>query len=102
MCYSVLSVRSLQKFKLNIANTVITQENSSLLSMNTSDLLDLFQLDEDQPRLQDKDASDKPVNSGAASKGLKNVLEALPALWNEEDYKSEYDIQSFVQSLQPK
>lgn len=35
---------SLQKFKLNLANTVISQENSSLLSMNTSDLLDLFQL----------------------------------------------------------
>lgn len=35
---------SLQKFKLNIANTVISQENSSLLSMNTSDLLELFQL----------------------------------------------------------
>ena len=37
-------VCSLQKFKLNLANTVISQENSSLLSMNTSDLLDLFQL----------------------------------------------------------
>jgi len=37
---------SLQKFKLNIANTVISQENSSLLSMNTSELLDLFQLSE--------------------------------------------------------
>ncbi len=37
---------SLQKFKLNIANTVITQENSSLTSMGTSDLLDLFQLSE--------------------------------------------------------
>ena len=35
---------SLQKFKLNLANTVISQENSSLLSMNTSELLDLFQL----------------------------------------------------------
>ena len=35
---------SLQKFKLNIANTVIGQDNSSLQSMNTSDLLDLFQV----------------------------------------------------------
>jgi len=35
---------SLQKFKLNIANTVISQDNSSLQSMNTSDLLDLFQI----------------------------------------------------------
>lgn len=35
---------SLQKFKLGIANTVIGQDNSSLHSMNTSDLLDLFQV----------------------------------------------------------
>ena len=70
--------------------------------MNTSDLLDLFQLDEDQPRLQDKNTPGKPVDSGTASKGLKTVLEALPALWNQEDYKNEYDIESFVQSLQPK
>lgn len=35
---------SLQKFKLNIANTVISQDNSSLRSMNTAEILDLFQL----------------------------------------------------------
>lgn len=35
---------SLQKFKLSIANTVIGQDNSNLQSMNTSDLLDLFQV----------------------------------------------------------
>lgn len=70
--------------------------------MNTSDLLDLFQLDEDQPRLQDRHVSDKPIDSGTASRGLKTILETLPALWNEDDYKNEYDIKSFVQSLQPK
>lgn len=35
----------LQKFKMNIANTVISQENSSLQSMGTDQLLDLFTLD---------------------------------------------------------
>ena len=35
---------SLQKFKLNIANTVISQDNSGLKSMNTAELLDLFHL----------------------------------------------------------
>ena len=44
MSTSVWYDYSLQKFKLNLANTVISQENSSLLSMNTSELLDLFQL----------------------------------------------------------
>ena len=36
----------LQKFKMNIANTVISQENSSLQSMGTDQLLDLFTLDD--------------------------------------------------------
>ena len=34
----------LQKFKINIANTIISQDNSSLRSMNTAELLDLFRL----------------------------------------------------------
>ena len=36
----------LQKFKMNIANAVITQDNSSLQSMGTDQLLDLFSLDQ--------------------------------------------------------
>lgn len=35
----------LQKFKMSIANTVISQENASLQSMGTDQLLDLFTLD---------------------------------------------------------
>lgn len=44
--FEIILSPSLQKFKLNIANTVISQENSSLQSMNTSDMLDLFQVSE--------------------------------------------------------
>lgn len=35
----------LQKFKMSIANTVISQENASLQSMGTDQLLNLFTLD---------------------------------------------------------
>lgn len=38
-------IMGLQKFKMNIANTVISQENASLQSMGTEQLLDLFTLD---------------------------------------------------------
>lgn len=38
-------IMGLQKFKMNIANSVISQENSSLQSMGTDQLLDLFTLD---------------------------------------------------------
>lgn len=35
-------VMSLQRFKLSVANTIITAENASLNSMDTTQLLDLF------------------------------------------------------------
>jgi TATA-binding protein-associated factor len=37
--------QSLQKFKLNIANTVVNEQNSGLDSMNTDQVLDLFNVD---------------------------------------------------------
>jgi TATA-binding protein-associated factor len=38
----VLIPYSLQRFKLNIASSVVTQQNSGLSSMNTGEVLDLF------------------------------------------------------------
>lgn len=38
-------IMGLQKFKMTIANTVISQENASLQSMGTEQLLNLFTLD---------------------------------------------------------
>ena len=37
-------IMSLQRFKLNIANSVVQSDNSSLNSMSTHQLLDLFSL----------------------------------------------------------
>lgn len=42
-------IMGLQKFKMTIANTVITQENTSLQSMGTEQLLNLFTLDKVSP-----------------------------------------------------
>ena len=82
---------SLQKFKLNIANTVVTQENNSLLSMNTSDFLDLFQLG-------GGGGEGKGLETTAGS-GLKSVLDNLPDLWDDDQYHNEYNMESFMDSL---
>ena len=63
-------MHSLQKFKLNIANTVITQENSNLLSMNTSDLLDLFQLAETADGSNSGSRTTAVAKKAAAKKSL--------------------------------
>lgn len=42
-------IMGLQKFKMSIANTVISQDNASLQSMGTDQLLNLFSLDKVRP-----------------------------------------------------
>ncbi|XP_055469787.1 TATA-binding protein-associated factor 172 isoform X2 [Psammomys obesus] len=86
-------IMGLQKFKMNIANTVISQENSSLQSMGTDQLLDLFTLDKDG-KAEKADSS----TSGKAS--MKSVLESLSDLWDAEQYDSEYNLETFMRSLE--
>lgn len=87
-------IMSLQKFKLTIANTVISQENASLQTMATDQLLDLFSLD---PHSGGHGSADQ--KSACNSRGVKSVLENLPDLWEESAYESEYDLTAFIRSL---
>jgi TATA-binding protein-associated factor len=87
-------IMGLQKFKLTIANTVISQENSSLQTMATDQLLDLFSLD-------NKESKSSEQHNNKNEKGMKGILSSLPDLWNTDAYESEYDLNSFVQTLKP-
>jgi len=87
-------VLRLQKFKLNIANTVISQDNSSLMTMDTGQLLDLFTVDKEKKK---EKASTQQNETGKAS--LKSVLENLGELWEEEQYETEYNLDNFIESL---
>uniref|UniRef100_A0A8C9TWL8 B-TFIID TATA-box binding protein associated factor 1 n=1 Tax=Scleropages formosus TaxID=113540 RepID=A0A8C9TWL8_SCLFO len=81
-------IMGLQKFKMSIANTVISQENASLQSMGTEQLLNLFTLDK----------GESPATaSGKAS--MKSVLDGLGDLWDQQQYDTEYDLESFMNSL---
>ncbi|KAF4791370.1 TATA-binding protein-associated factor 172 isoform X1 [Turdus rufiventris] len=86
-------IMGLQKFKMNIANTVISQENASLQSMGTEQLLDLFTLDKDGKT----EKADTSTSSGKAS--MKSVLENLGELWDQEQYDTEYSLENFMHSL---
>lgn len=112
----------LQKFKMSIANTVISQDNASLQSMGTDQLLDLFTLDKVRraaplgPRRRGPqfgtltglwccpsqgDRREKgnrsPSTSGKAS--MKSVLEGLGELWDQQQYDTEYNLDTFIHSL---
>ncbi|KAI1296806.1 TATA-binding protein-associated factor [Halotydeus destructor] len=85
-------IMGLQKFKITIANTVISQDNSSLQTMGTDQLLDLFTFD---PNSKHEQSEPKSVQK----EGMKAILENLPELWDSEQYDAEYDLSSFVKSL---
>ena len=89
---------SLQRFKLNIANSVVTQQNSGLSSMDTDLVLDLFKRtteEEDAAAAAKKKDKD---GSGGAAFGQKNVLRGLEDLPPEEEYQ-ELDLKSFMGSI---
>ncbi|KAH0623625.1 hypothetical protein JD844_006574, partial [Phrynosoma platyrhinos] len=87
-------IMGLQKFKMNIANTVISQENTSLQSMGTDQLLDLFTLDKDG-----KTEKSDGATSASGRTSMKSVLENLGELWDQEQYDSEYSLEKFMHSL---
>lgn len=87
-------IMGLQKFKLLTANTVVSNENASMETMGTDQLLDLFSLSE-EPKQQRAGAGGSAGGSG----GMKNVIENLPELWEDQQYEEEYDLTQFIQSL---
>lgn len=98
-------LNSLQKFKTHIAQTVINEENVSIKSMNTEQLLDLFIYDkkDKQQSKQETTSSDADLvdvtDDKGQKKGLKSVLESLQQLWDESQYKEEYDLNNFIRNI---
>lgn len=95
----------LQKFKLTIANTVISSENSSLESMATEQLLDLFELSSSEKEsgkssgLSFGSGGSSMMGSGKQPVSMKTMLDSLPELWDTQQYENEYDLSNFLQSL---
>ncbi|XP_052007528.1 TATA-binding protein-associated factor 172-like isoform X3 [Xyrauchen texanus] len=86
-------IMGLQKFKMTIANTVISQENASLQSMGTDQLLNLFTLDKGEK------ADKSEASSTSGKDGMKSVLDGLGDLWDQQQYENEYDLDGFMHSL---
>jgi len=103
----------LQKFKLKIANTVVSKENQSFASMNTSQLLDLFNYSGGSVSKSKSSAAKATdggvdqfgnVSTGGEGKqtGLKSMLANLDELWDESAYDEEYNLDNFLETLKNK
>ena len=84
---------SLQKFKMNIANSVISADNSSLSSMATDQLLDLFSVNENKTSAAQSEATME------TRQNAQSVIEGLEELWDEKQYETEYDLGEFLSEL---
>lgn len=100
-------IMGLQKFKLNIANTIVNQQNAGLQSMDTDQILDLFNVEDEnkegKSKARKKEDGQHAAEMGTAGLGApgkgKAVLENLENLWDEKDYEEEYNIDNFISSL---
>ena len=98
----------LQRFKIDVASTVINQQNAGLNTMETDQILDLFNLGEtagaqaDKARPPDGSNIDEMVDEegNVKKQGEKGWLNDLGELWDEKQYEEEFNLDSFLQSMQ--
>ncbi|PVU94272.1 hypothetical protein BB561_002692 [Smittium simulii] len=88
-------VMGLQAFKLNIANSIVNQQNSGIQTMNTDEILDLFNFSSIPPASHQNTIANKENKQVSANK----AVEGLEELWDSKQYETEYNMDSFISSL---
>lgn len=88
---------SLQRFKLNIANSIVTQQNSGLSSMDTDLVLDLFRRTSEEEDAAAA-AKKKKAREGHGPVSQQNMLHGLEDLPPEEEYQ-DLDMSKFLGSI---
>jgi TATA-binding protein-associated factor len=101
--------RSLQRFKIDVASTVVNQQNAGLGTMETDQILDLFNVssaaadsapalpDADGTKLSEEDAVDAEGN--VREKGKRGFLDEIGELWDERQYEEEYNLDNFLSTM---
>ncbi|AGO12110.1 AaceriAEL256Cp [[Ashbya] aceris (nom. inval.)] len=94
-------IMGLQKFKMNIASTVVNQQNAGLASMDTHQLLDLFDTD-NSTQVKDEKAgaiSEDVTNETGLTGKAKEAVSELKELWDSSQYEEEYNLDNFIKTL---
>ncbi|QSL65406.1 hypothetical protein MERGE_002716 [Pneumocystis wakefieldiae] len=97
-------IMSLQRFKLNIASSVINQQNFGLSTMNTGEILDLFTTTQEEQNSDSQSSNKQSIldsEGNILQKNQKNILENLDNLWDPAQYEELYDLDEFISSLPP-
>eukprot|EP00842_Homolaphlyctis_polyrhiza_P000657 jgi/Hompol1/1592/HPOL_002723-RA len=94
-------IMGLQKFKMNIASSVINQENTGISSMDTTQILDLFSLDSSAKGTSAAAGSTSSTTNTKPASGklsAKKALENLESLWDESQY-DDMHVDDFLKKL---
>ncbi|PVU89239.1 hypothetical protein BB559_005174 [Furculomyces boomerangus] len=92
-------VMGLQAFKLNIANSIVNQQNSGLQTMNTNQILDLFNFSAKSDTKSYDHTGKTKVSGDNKPISASKAVETLEELWDPKQYETEYDMASFISSL---
>ncbi|KAK4693178.1 TATA-binding protein-associated factor, partial [Lecanoromycetidae sp. Uapishka_2] len=101
-------ILNLQRFKIDVASTVVNQQNAGLATMETDQILDLFNLGETAPAassggavdIEGKEEDLVDVETGdVKQKGKKGWLDDLGELWDERGYEEEFDLGGFLKTM---
>eukprot|EP01023_Acetabularia_acetabulum_P062705 TRINITY_DN7758_c0_g1_i1.p1 TRINITY_DN7758_c0_g1~~TRINITY_DN7758_c0_g1_i1.p1 ORF type:complete len:113 (-),score=21.67 TRINITY_DN7758_c0_g1_i1:164-502(-) len=82
-------VMSLQEFKKEVADGLVNADNISMDSMDTQNLLDLV-----APPTKKK--SEEKQDGKGGKKGLQGVLSNLQELWDDSQYKDEFNVDKYL------
>ena len=97
-------IMSLQQFKINTANSVINEDNSSLGKMDTSKMLDLFEHSarSEINRAQEESVQEESLPGNVSLEGDANIpkaLQGLQQLWNDKEQYEEYNLDAFISKM---
>ncbi|EPX74092.1 TATA-binding protein associated factor Mot1 [Schizosaccharomyces octosporus yFS286] len=91
-------IMGLQRFKMNVASTVVNQQNNGLASIGTDQILDLFDTNADEQKADEKKQKILDTDNQGLSSTSKKALEGLPEMWDESQY-DEFNLDGFISSL---
>ncbi|RDW93333.1 DNA-binding ATPase [Aspergillus mulundensis] len=98
-------ILNLQRFKIDVASTVVNQQNAGLNTMDTDQLLDLFNLGETAENAEKptetggKEVDMVDIDGELKEKGKKGWLDDLGELWDDRQYQEEYNLDSFLSTM---
>lgn len=103
-------ILSLQAFKIDVASTVVNQQNAGLGTMDTDQILDLFSLgdagpnlisDKSQAGMEGREEDMVDVETGEVrAPGKKAWVDDLGELWDNRQYEESFDLDGFLKTMQ--